>query len=58
MINNNLRYIDWSLGGASPKILKIEDTEKIGQSGKFFARKFDTDIDSEILDWIDANLLT
>ena len=58
LINNNLRYIYWSQGGASPKILKIEDTEKIGHSGKFFARKFDTDIDSEILDWIDANLLT
>jgi len=58
MINNNLRYIDWSLGGASPKILTVDDVDKISNSGKFFARKFDANFDSEILDWIDTNLLT
>ncbi|MEI6087851.1 MAG: glycosyl transferase, partial [Bacteroidota bacterium] len=58
MINDNLKYIDWSLGGASPKILTIDDIDKISKSGKFFARKFDANFDSEVLDWIDTNLLT
>jgi hypothetical protein len=58
MINNNLRHIDWSQGGASPKILTMNDAERIAMSGKFFARKFDTNVDSKILDWIDTNLLT
>jgi hypothetical protein len=58
MINNNLRFIDWSLGGASPKILTVKDVDHFSKSGKFFARKFDENIDSKVLDWIDANLLT
>jgi Core-2/I-Branching enzyme len=58
MVNNNLRYIDWSSGEASPKILTVDDIDKISNSGKFFARKFDANFDSEVLDWIDINLLT
>lgn len=58
MVNNNLRYIEWSQGKARPKILDITDAEHLKQSGKFFARKFDEKVDSKILDWIDANLLT
>ena len=58
MSNNNLRYIDWTLGGARPKILSMKDADLIANSGKFFARKFDANFDSEILDWIDTNLLT
>lgn len=58
MVNNNLRYIDWSQGGASPKILTLSDAEQLKKSGKFFARKFDMTVDSQILDWIDENLLT
>lgn len=58
LVNNNLRYIDWTEGSASPKILTINDAERLKNSGKFFARKFDINIDSQILDWIDDNLLT
>jgi hypothetical protein len=57
MINDNMRYIDWSAGGASPKTLTIDDRTLIGNSGKFFARKFNQDTDSKILDWIDQELL-
>lgn len=58
MVNNNLRYIDWSQGGASPKILTMDDAESIKETNKLFARKFDQKVDSKILDWIDAQLLT
>ncbi|MBY0481329.1 MAG: beta-1,6-N-acetylglucosaminyltransferase [Chitinophagaceae bacterium] len=57
MVNNNLRYIDWSEGAASPKTFTMEDKEALAASGKFFARKFNPEKDSKILDWIDENLL-
>jgi hypothetical protein len=53
MVNDNLRYIDWSEGKASPKTLTIDDGEKLIQSGKLFARKFNSKVDSKILDFLD-----
>ncbi len=49
VVNNNLRYIDWSEGNNSPKTLSIQDINQILKSDKLIARKFDTDIDKEIL---------
>ena len=49
VINNNLRYIDWSEGNNSPKTLSIKDINQILKSDKLIARKFDIDIDKEIL---------
>ena len=53
MVNDNLRYIDWSEKKVSPKILTIEDADKLVQSGKLFARKFNSKVDSKILDYLD-----
>lgn len=52
-VNNNLRYIDWSEGNAHPKLLTTEDFERLKNSDHLFARKFDSDQDSKILDMID-----
>lgn len=52
IVNDNLRYIDWSQGGASPKILTMEDAEQLSQSDKLFARKFNF-AESEILTYLD-----
>lgn len=41
LVNDNLRYIDWSKGQASPKVLTEQDLEAMSESGKLFARKFD-----------------
>ena len=49
IINENYRYIDWSEGNVSPKTLTIGDYDKIINSDDLFARKFDMDIDKEIL---------
>jgi hypothetical protein len=54
IINDNLRYAtkdreDWL---DYPKILKKCDYEKIINSNKLFARKFDMDVDKEIIDMI------
>ena len=53
MVNDNLRYIDWSEGKPSPKTLTIDDAEKLINSGKLFGRKFNSKVDSKILDYLD-----
>lgn len=56
-VNDNLRYIKWNENFSekirSPKVLRTEDRIAIQQSEAFFARKFDMDIDKEILDKLD-----
>lgn len=53
IINDNLRYIDWSEGAASPKTLTRENYPELASSGKFYARKFDIALDSTILSMLD-----
>lgn len=53
----NLHWIDWSAGGAHPKLLLEEDFDRIASSGACFARKFDDRTDGGILDRIDRELL-
>ncbi len=53
IINNNLRYIDWSHGGSSPKILTIDDLPSLRSSTRLFARKFDIKKDTIVLDQLD-----
>ena len=57
IINNNYRYIDWSGGGANPKVLGIEDAGAIAKSQMLFARKFDMLKQPDILDYIDTHLI-
>ncbi|PSL44174.1 core-2/I-Branching enzyme [Chitinophaga niastensis] len=57
VINNNYRYIDWSAGGANPKVLNESDAENIVNSNMLFARKFDMINSPGILDLIDEYLL-
>lgn len=54
IVNNNYRYIDWTTGGAHPKVLVTEDFPKLKSSDKLFARKFDVTKDARILDLIDT----
>ena len=48
-VDDNLRFIE----SAPNKILTIDDAEKLVNSGKLFARKFDAKVDSKILDYLD-----
>lgn len=57
IVNDNYRYIDWSAGGANPKVLRLNDFEALRTSPKLFARKFDVQLDAEILDLVDQRLL-
>lgn len=47
--NKNLTYIDWSEKGSSPKVLRLEDKDKVLSSSFYLARKFDMTIDEEII---------
>lgn len=53
MINDNLRYIDWSEGKASPKTFTMADFPTLLHSDKLFARKFNAEIDVNILNEFD-----
>jgi hypothetical protein len=58
VINDNLRYIDWSEGNANPKLFGLSDFDDIRSSNMLFARKFDNQHDEDILDKIDQTILT
>lgn len=52
LVNDNLRFIDlW--GNNRPTIFKLSDADMLIASGKFFARKFDDDVDTAIFDRLD-----
>ena len=56
LVNNNLRYIDWSEGKASPKTLTEQDLPKLVQSDALFARKFNPLTHPEILATLDKQI--
>ncbi|TAF56941.1 MAG: glycosyl transferase [Sphingobacteriia bacterium] len=41
LVNDNLRYVDWSSGLKNPKTLMADDLPLLLDSKKYFARKFD-----------------
>ncbi len=53
MVNDNLRYIDWTEGKVSPQTFTIDDLLVLRDSGKLFARKFNESVDAAILDELD-----
>ena len=53
VIPENYRYIDWSQGGANPKILTVADFDALKKTDKLLARKFDIKVDTVILDMLD-----
>jgi hypothetical protein len=53
LVNDSLRFIE-QYGNSRPTIFTIKDADRLLNSGKLFARKFDRDVDTEILDHIDA----
>lgn len=53
-INSNLYEIDWELtkGDGSPHLFTMKDVEKLENSENFYARKFDVNVDEEIVKYI------
>jgi hypothetical protein len=50
--NTSLRYVDWEKGPDHPRTLRMDDYQNIINSDNLFARKFDPEIDNEIIDLI------
>lgn len=48
-IAGNRRFIDWSEGGSSPRLLRRVDRPALAASGAWFARKFDARVDDFFL---------
>lgn len=44
-----LHYLQFDIGKSSPKTLKVENLESLLSSDKLMARKFDIDVDEEVL---------
>lgn len=55
--NNNLNYIDWSQKGDHPSVLTMKDFEALKRSDKLYARKFDPEVDRDVMDKIDREIL-
>ena len=53
VVNDNLRFLDWSREPA-PAVLGVHDLDRMIESGKLFARKFDVTVDADVLDRLDA----
>lgn len=56
---NNLFYIDWeNRNSTHPRVFVKSDFERLVESSKLFARKFDSTKDADILDLLDQEVLT
>jgi hypothetical protein len=53
ILNDHLRYIKFTKRANSPKTLTMDDAEMLVNSNKFYARKFNAEIDQEIFDYLD-----
>jgi hypothetical protein len=49
IVDDNLRAINWDEGPEYPKIWRSNDFERLTESGKLFARKFDENVDNIII---------
>ena len=56
LVDDDLRFIDWSRDNEWPAVLTTEDLPALQGSPKLFARKFDATRDAEVLDAIDEQL--
>lgn len=57
LCNDNLRFIDMrGSRDGRPRVLGLADGPALVAGGYAFARKFDTEVDAAILDWLDRRL--
>jgi hypothetical protein len=56
IVNDDLRYADWSEGKASPRVLGSYDLDRLLGSPALFARKFDPRVDASVIDALDDSI--
>ena len=54
IVNDSLRYMKW-VRGNHPEILTTRELPALRSANSLFARKFDMDVDSEVLDVLDSS---
>ena len=52
----NLRFVDWTSGPERPRILRLEDLDRLLSSGALFARKLNADVDESLLDSLERRV--
>jgi hypothetical protein len=57
IVRDDVHYTDWTRGRSHPEILTSMDFDRLRRADDLFARKFDSGIDSKILDLIDTRLV-
>jgi hypothetical protein len=55
--HEHLHYIRFSANHGHPDVFGIGDVDELVTSGRFFARKFDVDVDGGVLDALDRHIL-
>jgi len=48
MVSSSLRFTEWDPGSAHPRVLRVDDYERIRGSSSLFARKIDRTVDPDI----------
>lgn len=56
LVNDDRREITFAEGSPHPKVLTMADWDRLARSEKWFARKFDLRVDSEIIGRIEAHI--
>ena len=57
IVNNNLRFVDWTENTGRPMIYRLQHFDMLKNNDCFFARKFDIEADTAILDKLDKEIL-
>jgi hypothetical protein len=52
IINNNMRYTSWEEHASHPKTLVSSDIEDLKDSADLFARKFDAEVDKDVINMV------
>lgn len=56
LVSDDRREIIFERGSPHPKIITMEDWERLANSTKFFARKFDLNVDRDVIDRLEAHI--
>lgn len=56
IVNTHLREIDFAPNSPHPRTFTIKDFDRLKASPMFFARKFDEQVDRQILEWLQARV--
>ena len=54
--DEEIHHVRFSSGDGHPDVFRLDDVGELASSGRFFARKFDLDVDADVLDALDQRV--